>query len=42
MKLNLTVPQYIELRKWEVIEKKNGANIDVVVGGGTAMMYSVK
>ena len=40
--LNLTVPQYIELRKWEVIEKKNGANIDVVVGGGTAMMYPVK
>jgi regulator of protease activity HflC (stomatin/prohibitin superfamily) len=40
--LNLTVPQYIELRKWEVIEKKNGANIDVVVGGGTVMMYQVK
>lgn len=42
--LGLTIPQFIELRKWEVIEKKNGANIDVIVGGGSgaAMMYPVK
>ena len=41
--LGLTIPQFIELRKWEVIEKKNGANIDVVVGGGNAgMIYNVK
>ena len=41
--LGLTIPQFIELRKWEVIEKKNGANIDVVVGGGnTGMIYNVK
>ena len=41
--LGLTIPQFIELRKWEVIEKKKGANIDVVVGGNNAaMMYQVK
>ena len=43
--LGLTIPQFIELRKWEVIEKKNGANIDVVVGGGgnnAGMIYNVK
>ena len=40
--LGISIIQYIELRKWEVIEKKNGANIDVVVGGGTSMMYQVK
>lgn len=43
--LGLTIGQFIELRKWEVIEKKDGANIDVVVGGGgnnTGMIYNVK
>jgi regulator of protease activity HflC (stomatin/prohibitin superfamily) len=43
--LGLTIPQFIELRKWEVIEKKNGANIDVVVGGDShsaGMIYNVK
>lgn len=41
--LGLTIPQFIELRKWEVIEKKQGANIDVVVGGNsTPMIYNVK
>ena len=42
--LGLTISQFIELRKWEVIEKKNGANIDVVVGGNTnpAMIYNTK
>lgn len=42
--LGLTIPQFIELRKWEVIEKKKGANIDVVVGGnyGASMIYNVK
>lgn len=42
--LGLTIPQFIELRKWEVIEKKPGANIDVIVGDGksASMMYPVK
>lgn len=42
--LGLTIPQFIELRQWEVIEKKQGANIDVIVGDGknAAMMYPVK
>lgn len=42
--LGISIIQYIELRKWEVIEKKNGANIDVVVGDSksAAMMYQVK
>ena len=42
--LGLTIPQFIELRKWEVIEKKQGANIDVIVGNSNsaAMMYPVK
>ena len=41
--LGLTIPQFIELRKWEVIEKKNGANIDVVVGNSNVgMIYNTK
>ena len=42
--LGLTIAQFIELRKWEVIEKKKDANIDVVVGGNssTGMIYNVK
>jgi regulator of protease activity HflC (stomatin/prohibitin superfamily) len=42
--LGLTIPQFIELRKWEVIEKKQGANIDVIVGDSksASMMYPVK
>ena len=42
--LGLTIPQFIELRKWEVIEKKQGANIDVVVGSSSnaGMIYNVK
>ena len=42
--LGLNMAQFIELRKWDVIEKKQGANIDVVVGGNTnpAMIYNTK
>lgn len=42
--LGLSIPQFIELRKWEVIEKKQGANIDVIVGDNksASMMYPVK
>jgi hypothetical protein len=41
--LGLTIPQFIELRKWEVIDKKQGENIHVVVGGNsTPMIYNVK
>lgn len=42
--LGLTIPQFIELRKWEVIEKKNGANIDVVVGGDSnpTQMWNIR
>jgi regulator of protease activity HflC (stomatin/prohibitin superfamily) len=41
--LGLTIPQFIELRKWEVIDKKQGENIHVIVGGNsTPMIYNVK
>ena len=41
--LGLTVPQFIELRKWEVIEKKDGANIDVLVGGdNSTQMWNIR
>lgn len=33
--LNLSPSQFIQLKAWEVIEKKQGANIDVLVGGGS-------
>lgn len=39
--LNLSVAQYIELRKWEVIEKKN-ASLIVNVGGNSTPLVSVK
>lgn len=35
--MNLSTEQYIQLKQWEVIEKKNGANIDVLVGGAQSM-----
>lgn len=35
--LNLTTNEFIQLRQWEVIEKKQGANIDVLVGGAQSM-----
>jgi len=41
--LGLTTAQFIELRKWEVIEKKKDANIDVLVGGdNTAQMWNIR
>lgn len=35
--MNLTTAEYIQLRQWEVIEKKQGSNIDVLVGGAQSM-----
>jgi antitoxin component of RelBE/YafQ-DinJ toxin-antitoxin module len=35
--MGLTPEQYIQLRLYEIIEKKNGANIDVMVGPATSM-----
>lgn len=35
--LNLTKAEFIQLRQWEVIENKQGANIDVLVGGAQSM-----
>jgi regulator of protease activity HflC (stomatin/prohibitin superfamily) len=40
--LGISVDQYIELRKWEVIEKKQGANIDVVIGDRTTSMWNIR
>lgn len=41
--LGLTTAQFIELRKWEVIEKKKDANIDVLVGGdNTTQMWNIR
>ena len=35
--LNLTKDEFIQLRQWEVIENKQDANIDVLVGGAQSM-----
>jgi hypothetical protein len=40
--LDLTIGQFIELRKWEVIEKKKDANIDVVVGDSPTQMWNIR
>ena len=37
--LNLTVPQFIELRKWDVINSKN--NVNIVVSGNATPIYNV-
>lgn len=40
--LKITVDQYVALRQWDVIEKKQGANIDVVVGDRTTSMWNIR
>ena len=40
--LNLSPSQFIQLRAWDVIEKKNGANIDVLFGGGETPMWNIR
>jgi len=40
--MDLTPSQFIQLRQWDVIEKKNGANIDVLVGGSEVPMWNIK
>lgn len=37
--LNLTVPQFIELRKWEIINGKK--NVSIVVSGGATPIYNM-
>lgn len=40
--MNLSPAQFIQLRQWDVIEKKDGANIDVLVGGSEVPMWNIK
>ena len=40
--LNLSPAQFIQLRAWDVIEKKNGASIDVLIGGGETPMWNIR
>ena len=40
--MNLSPSQFIQLRQWDVIEKKDGANIDVLVGGSEVSMWNIK
>lgn len=40
--MNLTTAEFIALRQWEIIEEKDGANIDVLVGGNTQSMWNVR
>lgn len=41
--LGLSTDQFIQLKAWEIIEKKDGANIDVLVGStGTTSMWNVR
>ncbi|MBO5679808.1 MAG: SPFH domain-containing protein [Bacteroidaceae bacterium] len=41
--MGLNADQFIQLKAWEVIEKKDGANIDVLVGAnGASNMWNVR
>ena len=40
--MNLSNQEFIELRAWDVIEKKQGANIDVLVGSGSTSMWNIR
>ena len=40
--LGLSIPQFIELRKWDVINQKQNAQLVVNVGGNATPMISVK
>ena len=40
--MNLSPSQFIQLRQWDVTEKKDGANIDVLVGGSEVPMWNIK
>lgn len=40
--MNLSPSQFIQLRQWDIIEKKNDANIDVLVGGSEVPMWNIK
>ena len=41
--MKLTPGQFIQLKAWDIIEKKQGANIDVLFNAeGTTKMWNVK
>ena len=40
--MNLSADQYIQLKAWEIIDKKNGANIDVLFDGSANKMWNVR
>lgn len=40
--MGLTANQYIQLKAWDVIEKKNGANIDVLFNGSTEAIWNIR
>lgn len=40
--MNLTPDQYIQLKAWDIIDKKNGANIDVLFDGSANKMWNVR
>lgn len=43
VEMGLSADQFIQLKAWEVIEKKEGANIDVLVGANSASnMWNVR
>ena len=43
VEMGLSADQFIQLKAWEVIEKKEGANIDVLVGSnGASSMWNVR
>lgn len=40
--LNLSPSQFIQLKAWDIIDKKQGANIDVMIGGGETPIWNIK
>jgi hypothetical protein len=42
LEMNLTPQQFIQLRAWDIIEKKDGASIDVLFDGSTEKMWNIR
>ena len=40
--MGLSADQFIQLKAWDVIAEKEGANIDVLVGGGASQMWNIR
>ena len=40
--MNLTPSQFIQLRAWDIIDKKQGANVDVLFNGSADAIWNIR